>query len=174
MALVIPSKFDLNSNQNWVSTIELSIISKFPNREECSERGGTAQGNCANGYGVCCISKKLCSISIYLCNTNNNFSVVSISCGSSSRDNNTYLRLGPISSFDSSNENCNYRICQTNNKICRIRLDFNTFSIQGPELGTTLATAGTTANTDGTEIIWHYHMGQRWHQIYHLAAQNCI
>merc|ERR1711976_763827 len=86
-------------------------------KEECSERGGTAQGNCANGYGVCCI--------------------ISISCGSSSRDNNTYLRLGPISSFDSSNENCNYRICQTNNKICRIRLDFNTFSIQGPELGTT-------------------------------------
>ena len=85
--------------------------------------------------------------------TNNHFPVVSISCGSSSRDNNTYLRLGPISSFDSSNENCNYRICQTNNKICRIRLDFNTFSIQGPELGTTLATAGTTANTDGTEII---------------------
>ena len=92
------------------------------------------------------------SISV-ISSTNNNFSVVSISCGSSSRDNNTYLRLGPISSFDSSNENCNYRICQTNNKVCRIRLDFNTFSIQGPELGTTLATAATTANTDGTDII---------------------
>ena len=85
--------------------------------------------------------------------TNYKFSVVSISCGSSSRDNNTYLRLGPISSFDSSNENCNYRICQTNNKVCRIRLDFNTFSIQGPQLGTTLATAATTATSDGTEFI---------------------
>ena len=95
------------------------------------------------------------SISVHS-DTNNHFSVVSISCGSSSRDNNTYLRLGPISSFDSSNENCNYRICQTNNKVCRIRLDFNTFSIQGPELGTTLATAATTATSDGTEIIWHY------------------
>ena len=84
------------------------------------------------------------------------FSIVSISCGSSSRDNNTYLRLGPISSFDSSNENCNYKICQTNNKVCRIRLDFNTFSIQGPELGTTLATAATTANTDGKENHTNY------------------
>lgn len=36
------------------------------NREECSDKGGTSIGSCAEGYGVCCtckyISKKVFTI----------------------------------------------------------------------------------------------------------------
>ena len=27
------------------------------NREECSDKGGTSIGSCAEGYGVCCTCK---------------------------------------------------------------------------------------------------------------------
>jgi len=88
-------------------------------KTECADRGGTASGNCANGYGVCC--------------------VISLECGGTSRDNCTYMQLGPRSTFTSSNEVCTYKVCQTNDKVCRIRLDFQTFSITGPVTGQTIA-----------------------------------
>ena len=29
----------------------------YQNREECNQRGGTEDGTCASGFGVCCICK---------------------------------------------------------------------------------------------------------------------
>ena len=29
----------------------------FSFRDECTQRGGSAQGECASGYGVCCVCK---------------------------------------------------------------------------------------------------------------------
>ena len=29
----------------------------FSFRDECTQRGGSAQGECAAGYGVCCVCK---------------------------------------------------------------------------------------------------------------------
>ena len=29
---------------------------------ECLSRGGTSQGSCAAGFGVCCVCKLLCSL----------------------------------------------------------------------------------------------------------------
>ena len=49
-------------------------------------------------------------------------------CGGTSRDNCTYMQLGPRSTFTSSNEVCTYKVCQTNDKVCRIRLDFQVSS----------------------------------------------
>lgn len=33
--------------------------------EECAEKGGTASGSCAMGYGVCCICKNTYSAFVY-------------------------------------------------------------------------------------------------------------
>ena len=57
-----------------------------------------------------------------------NFLKVSLECGGTSRDNCTYMQLGPRSTFTSSNEVCTYKVCQTNDKVCRIRLDFQVSS----------------------------------------------
>ena len=108
-------------------------------RTECADRGGTASGNCANGYGVCCVSEfvfsvksisriLVCFLILWKINYFLNFLKVSLECGGTSRDNCTYMQLGPRSTFTSSNEVCTYKVCQTNDKVCRIRLDFQVSS----------------------------------------------
>merc|ERR1711884_292437 len=82
--------------------------------EECSAIDGTASGTCAEGYGVCCI--------------------VSLSCGSSSKQNCTYM-VQAATTAPTTNP-CTYTICPMSSNICRIRLDFATFVIGGPTSGT--------------------------------------
>jgi len=93
--------------------------------EECSAIDGTASGTCAEGYGVCCI--------------------VSLSCGSSSKQNCTYM-VQAATTAPTTNP-CTYTICPMSSNICRIRLDFATFVIGGPTSGTFTDTRGA-CNTD--------------------------
>ena len=39
---------------------------KYIFREECSDKGGTNDGTCASGYGICCTCKFLNNIKYYL------------------------------------------------------------------------------------------------------------
>merc|ERR1712109_264016 len=89
--------------------------------EECSAIDGTASGTCAEGYGVCCI--------------------VSLTCGSSSKQNCTYM-VQAATTAPTTNP-CTYTICPMSSNICRIRLDFATFVIGGPT-AETCATASFT------------------------------
>merc|ERR1712109_212849 len=93
--------------------------------EECSAIDGTASGTCAEGYGVCCI--------------------VSLSCGSSSKQNCTYM-VQAATTAPTTNP-CTYTICPMSSNICRIRLDFATFVIGGPTAGTFTQDRGA-CNTD--------------------------
>ncbi|CAB4054062.1 unnamed protein product [Lepeophtheirus salmonis] len=103
--------------------------------DECETRGGTASGSCASGYGVCC--------------------VITLSCGGTSSDNCTYIEQSSFTSTSSLNSNpCTYTICKNSNMICRIRLDFTTFTIANPfttpvgadAAGTTITNAGATGD----------------------------
>jgi len=96
--------------------------------EECAEKDGTASGYCANGYGVCCLT--------------------SLSCGGSSKENNTYLTMTTTTNPD--NLHCLYQICPLNVDICRIKLDFIVFSIASPQTGTTDTAATTSGGAFGT------------------------
>lgn len=40
-----------------ILTISQSFKLMLFNREECSDKGGTSIGSCAEGYGVCCTCK---------------------------------------------------------------------------------------------------------------------
>jgi len=80
--------------------------------EECSAIDGTASGTCAEGYGVCCI--------------------VSLACGSTSKQNCTYLVQTAVTA--PTTNPCTYNICPASSNICRIRLDFMTFVIAGPSV----------------------------------------
>jgi len=85
--------------------------------EECSSRDGVASGTCADGYGVCCI--------------------ITISCGSTSAENCTYLSqtASNAPNVDSSPDDsraCTYKICPRDSSIRRIRFDLTTFAIAGP------------------------------------------
>ena len=71
-------------------------------KAECESKGGTESGDCAQGFGVCC--------------------VISLDCGAMSNDNNTYLER--TTTTDLVGSSCSYEICPANSKICRIRYDF--------------------------------------------------
>lgn len=95
-------------------------------QEECNQRGGTEDGTCASGFGVCCIFEMT-------------------SCGGATSDNNSYLVQSSSTSISSP---CMYKICPLNTNICRIRYDFTKFVISSQETGT----SSTTTKTDGSAV----------------------
>lgn len=90
---------------------------------ECSDKGGMASGNCAMGFGTCCI-------------------FLSNSCGDEINQNVTYVRNEnfPTALTGTSLTDCTYTVKKCNNNICRVRLDFEQFTILGP--------VGTDEGTD--------------------------
>merc|ERR1712062_763652 len=69
--------------------------------EECSARNGVNDGTCASGFGVCC--------------------VISLSCGGSTSNNNSYIVQSSTTSLTSP---CTYTVCPCSTDICRMRYDF--------------------------------------------------
>jgi len=94
--------------------------------EECSTKGGTSDGSCASGFGVCC--------------------VFTLSCGGSAGENQTYLIQSSVTTLTSP---CKYTICPTASDICRIRFDFTTMVLAGAVAGTVTA-AATAISAAGT------------------------
>merc|ERR1712113_1286908 len=87
---------------------------------ECSSRSGSADGNCAAGFGVCCI-------------------VSTSTCGDTVSTNTTYIRNPgyPSTYTPSSTGSCAFTISKISSDICQLRLDFETMS------GFVTATKGT-------------------------------
>lgn len=82
---------------------------------ECTAKGGTNSGACAQGYGICC--------------------TFTATCGATTAENGTYFV-----SVGRDIGHCKLKVCPSNDNICQIRLDFDQFSITGPS--TTTVTAG--------------------------------
>ena len=89
--------------------------------EECSNKGGTQDGSCANGYGVCCICKWLqwnFCYSVQPCNALLLciWLLVTLRCGGSSSENCTYFE----SSGTAATGACRAQICPCSNNICQV------------------------------------------------------
>jgi hypothetical protein len=145
------SKEDVPSNGNATTSgrtnrmFSFLQVLKFPNdacaatngrngtcytSDECLGKSGTASGTCANGFGVCCF--------------------FSMSCGSSTSENNTYF-IQSATTAPTPNV-CVYTICRSAPTICRIRLDFTIFVINGPVAGTARTSAAALPSTYGGAI----------------------
>ncbi|XP_023319522.1 uncharacterized protein LOC111694750 isoform X2 [Eurytemora carolleeae] len=90
---------------------------------ECEKKGGRASGDCAMGFGVCCIVEK--------------------SCGSQINQNLTYFNFN--SSI--SDSFCKITICPLDSNVCRLRLDFEDFTLAGPLEDTAADVADTAVKT---------------------------
>jgi len=143
---------DSNSQFRDKRQMSLFAIVSFPNQvcttqstttpagtcqtaSECSAAGGQTSGNCAAGFGVCC--------------------VVDVStCSSTIDKNNTYIQNPgfPSSYTPSSTGTCVYTIKKCSDDICQLRFDFQTFTGLTSETDTTpactdsFAVAGQTGN----------------------------
>ena len=97
-------------------------VVKFPNTEcqsslgrngtcytssQCSALGGEARGSCAHSFGTCC--------------------VFSVGCGGRSGQNITYFSLNTTAMGS-----CNFQVCSSDPSVCKLRLDFESFSLTGP------------------------------------------
>lgn len=78
---------------------------------ECDNLGGVGGGTCADGFGVCC--------------------TFSITSGGTSSQNNTYITMDNSITAGSHK----YTICPCSDNICRIKFDFNSFTLAGPDSG---------------------------------------
>jgi len=73
---------------------------------DCSDAGGTASGNCAAGFGVCCI-------------------IEIAACGGTVTKNATYVSNADYpSTITSSALSCTYTVNYCSTNICQLRLDF--------------------------------------------------
>ncbi|XP_045461940.1 uncharacterized protein LOC123672031 [Harmonia axyridis] len=80
---------------------------------ECSQRGGTADGTCAAGYGTCCAFLQ--------------------SCGTFVRENRTlFVNNNYPDAYDGIGT-CQITMQKINSDICQYRLDFDEFLLAGPE-----------------------------------------
>jgi len=87
---------------------------------ECTSKGGSVQGNCAAGFGVCCV-----------------FSVSA--SGTTISQNCTYIVNPSYPSTyvpTTTPSTLTYTIAKCQDDICRIRLDYDTFVLTAPEAGT--------------------------------------
>jgi len=147
--LAIASDLSLSENKRAGKAFSLFSIVQFPNQQctgssstttygtcytssECSAKGGSADGNCAAGFGVCCV-------------------IYTTTCGTAISTNTTYIRNPgyPSSYTPSSAGSCTFSISKASDDVCQLRLDFQTFSgfVTSTTAGScydTLAMAGQT------------------------------
>jgi len=110
----------------------LSPVGTCITSSECTAIGGTASGNCAAAFGVCCIvTESTCT-----------------SAAVATSLNNTYLRNPSFPSAyptSASTTTCTYQISKASSDVCQLRLDFQTL-----ELGQTAATGACTDTIEAT------------------------
>merc|ERR1712088_1113145 len=87
---------------------------------ECSDKKGMSSGNCASGFGVCCVFLNTGAVTATI------------------TENRTRLRnaIYPSYQTDTTAKNIVYTVNKMKSDICQIRLDFDTFVIAGPSVTT--------------------------------------
>jgi len=83
---------------------------------ECTSKGGSADGNCAAGFGVCC-------------------TITSSTCGSTVSQNCTYVQNPSYPTKYTTTGSCKWTVNPINDAICQLRLDFNNFDLTDASTG---------------------------------------
>lgn len=128
-----PKQFSLFSvvqfkNEQCTSKNTAGLTGVCMTQTECSSaEGGTVDGNCAAGFGVCCIlSISACSGTVYR--------------------NCTYIDNPSYPTTYTTSGDCSYSVKRCSDDICQIRLDFFDTELMQP-ISTPVITAGTCTNT---------------------------
>lgn len=116
------SLFSVVTFQNGECTSDSSIVGGATagtcyTSTECGDRGGTKSGNCASGFGVCCV-----------------FINAAAAAATTISENRTRVRNAeyPSTTTATTLQTLVYTINKMKSDICQIRLDFTTFVIAGP------------------------------------------
>lgn len=101
---------------------------------ECSDKEGTKSGNCAAGFGVCCIFESKTGITATI------------------KENRTYIRNPLYPSVETATPSAaiTYTIEKMQSDICQVRLDFDNFVIGGPSNSLESGVDGAVTNCKDT------------------------
>lgn len=107
---------------------------------ECESNGGEKDGDCADGFGVCCVTMLKSGGATAL---NQSYIVSdSSSTGRRKRQTTTVPQGSQI-----------FTICPCSTSVCRIRFDFTIFTLAGPVIGTAGTVATATAPDPATALF---------------------
>ena len=109
------SLFSVVTFQNLQCTVssDTSLRGTCLSSTECSDEGGRADGNCASGFGVCCLQ-------------------MLTGCGGTITKNCTYFQNTGFPTAVTTTQTCAYNINPVSDNICSIRLDFNNLVVAAP------------------------------------------
>ena len=127
-----------------ISFHKIYLIYYFNFREECSSRSGTNEGSCASGFGVCCVREYFQRTKCEIPERHKTWFfiiLVTLSCGESSSENNTYIVQSSTTTAPATP--CTYKICPCSTDICRIRYDFTTNVLANQVTSSADAASGT-------------------------------
>merc|ERR1712212_318874 len=122
---------------NDACTATSGLIGTCLTSTECTSRGGSSGGNCAAGFGVCCL-------------------VYSATCTTSTEvsQNNTYLRNPSYPSAyptSTTTTTCGYKISKAASTVCQLRLDYETLVLgQTAATGVCTDSIATTTTADNS------------------------
>jgi len=123
-------------NEECTTTMDPTMRGLCITAEECTENGGTASGNCASGFGVCCFT--------------------AISAAATVTNNVTYIQndgfpttVGSTGPAPITATNAVFPI-QGSSSICQIRLDFDTGVFQQPTQNGNVGICGGAAGDSVT------------------------
>lgn len=136
------SLFSVVTFQNTECTSETSVSGGATHgtcftSTECTDKGGMQSGNCASGFGVCCV----------FLNTGGATSTIT--------ENRTRLRNSefPSTATAATATTIAYTVNKMSSDICQLRLDFTTFIIAGPSNTVESIPAGAGTNCQDTLVI---------------------
>jgi hypothetical protein len=114
-------------NSNCQATSSAALQGSCFTSEECSDKKGIEDGNCAAGFGVCCVIK------------------VSTCAGVVSQNNSFIESAGFPTAITATNtaKSCVYTVNKCSTDICQIRLDFVTSVLSQPPVATGLCGTDT-------------------------------
>lgn len=121
-------------NSACQSTSDTTLTGTCYTAEECTDNGGTADGNCAASFGVCCIVKIA-------------------TCTGTVTQNCSYIENPGYPSAHTATGACSYGVTRCSSEICQIRLDFVVTEVDQPVAATGLCTTDILTLTPGATSL---------------------
>jgi len=126
-------------NTNCQASSSADLQGVCMTKEECSDVSGTTDGNCAAGFGTCCVIRVSSS---------------GANCAATISQNCTYIESYNYPASITAAETCGYTINRCSSDICQIRLDFLPTVLGQPDAAAVGATAGVCGNANADSIAF--------------------
>ena len=101
---------------------------------ECLDIGGTADGTCASGFGVCCVLQVQINQYTFISSIQHCF--IQYNCGSKTNYNSTYFANNNYPSTFNTIGQCSISVEKVSTDVCQLRLDFDEMDLSQPDPAT--------------------------------------